>query len=267
MATLPTYEILAIKYGHHHRKKADNFIGGDPHDEPMPIDYFLWVIRGDGRLYVVDTGFDAIEAEKRGRRLDRTVDQALALVGVDHAAVEHVIISHLHYDHAGNHALFPKAKFHLQEKEMQYATGPCMCMPVLRWPFQATDVMKMVERVFQDRVVFHDGDSDVAPGITVHRVGGHTMGLQMVRVHTTRGWVVLAADAAHYYANMEEGRPFPIVYNVFDMLRGHRRAYELASSPQHVVPGHDPLVLSRFPAASTALEGIACRLDLEPVRW
>jgi glyoxylase-like metal-dependent hydrolase (beta-lactamase superfamily II) len=91
------------------------------------------------------------------------------------------------------------------------------------------------------------------------------MGLQIVRVWTARGWVVLASDASHFYANMEEGRPFPIVYNVAEMLAGHKRAHALASSPRHVIPGHDPLVLKRYPAPHGALQGVIARLDAEPL--
>ena len=111
---------------------------------------------------------------------------------------------------------------------------------------------------------FHDGVDELAPGLTVHHVGGHTMGLQVARVWTRRGWVVLASDASHFYANMEQGRPFPIVYNVADMLDGHKQLYRLASSPDHVIPGHDPLVLKRYPAPRPGLEGIVARLDADP---
>jgi glyoxylase-like metal-dependent hydrolase (beta-lactamase superfamily II) len=76
--------------------------------------------------------------------------------------------------------------------------------------------------------------------------------------------VVLAADASHLYANMEEGRPFPIVYNVADMLEGHKRLRGLAESPRHIVPGHDPLVMQRYRAPGRGLEGVAVRLDAEP---
>jgi glyoxylase-like metal-dependent hydrolase (beta-lactamase superfamily II) len=140
-----------------------------------------------------------------------------------------------------------------------------MAHSMLRHAFDVDDVVKMVRRVYDGRVVFHDGDEELAPGISVHFVGGHTMGLQMVRVWTKRGWVVLASDASHYYANMEQARPFPIVYNVSDMLAGHKRAYALASSPRHVIPGHDPLVLKRYPAPRPELAGIVARLDVEPI--
>jgi glyoxylase-like metal-dependent hydrolase (beta-lactamase superfamily II) len=118
----------------------------------------------------------------------------------------------------------------------------------------------MVRRVYEDRVRFHDGEGEVAPGVTVHLIGGHTMGMQAVRVKTRGGWLVLASDASHFYANMEQTRPFPIVWSVAGMVEGYGRLRALAESPQHVIPGHDPLVMERYPAVQGA-EGIAVRLD------
>ena len=104
---------------------------------------------------------------------------------------------------------------------MAYCTGRFMCHPVMRFPFEPDDVSAMVRKLFAGRLQFHDGDDELAPGLSVHRVGGHTMGLQVVRVWTRRGWVVLASDASHLYANMNQGRPFPIVYNVGEMLEAY----------------------------------------------
>ncbi len=264
MSNPPTYELYAIRYAHHDRPASENFIGGDPHNGPMPLDYFVWAIVGGQHTFVLDTGFDAEVAQRRKRQLLRNPADGLKLIGVDPAKVEDVIISHMHYDHCGNHSMFPNARYHLQDKEMHYCTGRYMCHPVMRYPFYAEDVAAMVHRLFAGKVVFHDGVDEIAPGLTVHHVGGHTMGLQVVRAWTRRGWVVLASDAAHLYANMNQGRPFPVVFNVGDMLEGHRRCFELASSPDHVIPGHDPLVLKRYPAPRPELEGIVVRLDADP---
>ena len=255
------YEVYAIKYAHHARTAKENFLGGDPHDGPMPMDYFVWLIRGQGRDIVVDTGFNVAVAAKRARRVTLPVEQGLALMGVEVAGVKDVAITHLHYDHVGNFDLFPAATFHLQDLEMQYATGRCMAVDAMRHAYELEDVVGMVRRVYAGRVRFHDGDGEIAPGVTLHHVGGHTMGLQVVRVATRRGWVVLASDASHYYANMEQSRPFPIVYNVGDMVEGWRRAHALADSAAHVIPGHDPLVLVRYPAPASRLQGIVARLD------
>jgi len=178
--------------------------------------------------------------------------------------VEDVIITHMHYDHVGNFELFPRARFHLQDREMAFATGRHMAKSFFSHAFSVDDVVGMVRQVYGGRVKFHDGDAELAPGLSVHHIGGHTDGLMSVRVWTERGWVVLASDASHLYANMEALNPFPIVYNVGDMLDGFRRLNELADSPDHVVPGHDPLVMERYPASAPELEGVAVRLDLAP---
>jgi glyoxylase-like metal-dependent hydrolase (beta-lactamase superfamily II) len=261
---MTNYDLYAIRYGFHDRPARENFVGGDSHDVPMPLDYFVWAIVGGGRAIVVDTGFDPAVGRRRGRTVTRPVGDGLKAVGIDAATVESVIITHMHYDHAANHDLFPRARYHLQEKEMQYCTGACMCHTWMQAPFEVDDVTAMVRRTFEGRVAFHDGDDEIAPGVTVHLVGGHSMGLQVVRVTTRRGWVVLASGATHFYANIDQGRPFPVLYNAGDVLRGYDTLRRLAESPRHIIPGHDPLVLTRFPAAHSNLEGVA-RLDLDPI--
>ena len=257
-----TFEITAIRYAHHDRTGAENFIvPGDEHDVPMPLDYFVWAVVGESRTWLVDTGFDQEGADKRGRVITRPIEDGLRAIGIDPATVEDVIVTHMHYDHAGNRNLFPRARYHLQDREMHYCTGRCMCHPALSHPFEVADVASMVHRVFEGRVRFHDGDSQLAPGLSVHRVGGHTDGLQVVRVHTQQGWMVLASDASHLYANIEQQRPFPVVYNVGDMLEGYARVYSLADAPDLVIPGHDPEVLRRFAAGSREHEGWIVRLD------
>jgi glyoxylase-like metal-dependent hydrolase (beta-lactamase superfamily II) len=256
-----TFAVYAIKYAHHERRSSANFIGGDSHDVSMPLDYFVWAVVGRERTFLVDTGFDQPGADKRGRRIITPIQQGLAAIGIEPASVRDIVITHMHYDHAGNRDLFPHARYHVQDQEMAFCTGRCMCHRPLAVHFEPDDVASMVHKVFANRVVFHDGDDEIAPGITVHRVGGHTAGLQVVRVHTAKGWMVLASDASHFYANMEEKRPFPAVYNVGDMLEAYQRLYSLADAPQLVIPGHDPQVLQRFPCASREHEGWIVRLD------
>ena len=257
----PLYEVYALKYAHHARRASENFIGGDPHDGPMPLDYFVWLVRGEGREIVVDTGFSAAMAAKRGREHLRCPAQSLELLGVDARQVRDVVITHLHYDHVGNFELFPAATLHLQDLEMQYATGRHMREERFRGAFDVEDVAGMVRRVYEGRVRFHQGDSEFAPGVSLHLIGGHTMGMQAVRVETRRGAVVLASDASHFYANMEQARPFPIVWSVAEMIDGYARMRALAESPAHIIPGHDPLVLERYPAPTPALQGVVARLD------
>jgi glyoxylase-like metal-dependent hydrolase (beta-lactamase superfamily II) len=258
------HEVYAIRYGHHARRSPENFIGGDPHDVLQPLDFFVWAIVGPTGAILVDSGFDEPMSLKRQREITKPVREGLTALGIAPETVTRVIVSHLHYDHCGNYELFPHAHYHLQDREMAYATGRCMCHQALRLPFEADDVVAMVRKVFAGRVVFHDGTDEIVPGVTVHRIGGHSMGLQSVRVKTKRGDVMLAVDAAHLYAHIDQARIFPITYNVGEVLEGYETLKKLATSLRHIVPGHDPLVLQRYPAAKPGLEGWIARLDVEP---
>ena len=254
-----TYEIYAIRYGTMSgRSPQMNMMQPDPHDSVgADLDYFVWLIRGGGRDILLDTGFNAAAATERKRTLEINPADALAAFGVSPDSIRDVIIRHLHYDHAGNLERFPAARFHLQDREMSYATGRCMCHGQLRHPFSVEDVTLMVRHVYSERVTFHAGDGEVAPGVTLHRVGGHSDGLQVVRVNTARGPVVLASDAAHFYANINGRNPFPIVYNIGDMFEGWETVRRLAGHPDRIIPGHDPKVTELYPRVSDKVDAYA----------
>jgi len=258
------HEVYAIRYASHARKRSENYIFGDPHDEMTSISYYVWAIKGPHGTFVCDTGFDQAAAKERGRKIINPIDEGLRAIGVSPDKVDHVVCTHMHWDHAGNYDMFPNARYHIQDTEMAYATGRCMCHQMLRIPFSENDVLAMVKKVFAYRVEFHHGVDELAPGITVHHIGGHSKGLMCVRVKTARGYVVIASDCCHLYSHLDEGRVFPITYSVGDTLEGYRTLKKLASSRHHVVPGHDPDVLKIYPAAKPGLEDWVVRLDVEP---
>jgi len=132
----------------------------------------VWAVVGESRAFIVDTGFDTSMAQQRGRTITNPVEAGLKRIGIRPESVDDVILTHMHYDHAGNRALFPKARYHVQDKEMAYCTGRCMCHHALSHPFEPEDVKAMVGRVFEGRVEFHDGDSQLTLGLSVHWVGG-----------------------------------------------------------------------------------------------
>jgi glyoxylase-like metal-dependent hydrolase (beta-lactamase superfamily II) len=262
MAEVEAYEVLAVKYGTHaKRTRNDNFLLADDHAAPQPIDYYVWVVRNSRRTILLDTGFDRAEAAARGREISHEPREALKLIGIDADTIDTVVLSHLHYDHAGTLGHYPAARLHIQDAEIAYATGRCMCDEILRRPFTADHVCQLVKKVYSGRVRFHEGDGEVAPGVTVHKVAGHSKGLQCMRVLTGSGWLLLASDASHLYENFEQRKPFPIVVDVEETLRSYDRLEALASSRRHIVPGHDPLVLKRYPAMDARTEGIVHRLD------
>ncbi|MBI3707728.1 MAG: N-acyl homoserine lactonase family protein [Proteobacteria bacterium] len=258
------FEVYAVRYARVDRRPQENFIAADPHDGPMSMDYFVWAVVGPQRSFIVDTGFNQVAATRRRREFLRCPTDGLSRLGIEAKGVADVVITHMHYDHVGNHDLFPQATFHLQDREMAFVTGRHMCHDYFRGGFDVDNVTGMVREVFRGRVQFHDGAAELAPGFSLHWVGGHTAGLQVARVWTRRGWLVLASDASHYYANMEQGRPFPFVYHLGDTLEAFGALRRLAASPRHIIPGHDPLVMARYPAPKPELQGIVARLDVEP---
>lgn len=261
--TTPHYEIFALRYARmDDRTQGDVLLYADDHAAPMPLDFFIWAIRGEGRTIVLDTGFDVESSKRRERAWLRSPIDALKTIDIDPATVGDVVISHMHWDHAGHWRDFSSARFHLQDAEIAYCTGRCMGHEPLRRTFDVEHVTQAIEHVFAERVTFHDGTDEIAPGITLHLVGGHSGGLQIMRVPTARGWVVLASDAAHFWHNIRRRSPFIIVHNLEKVLEGYVLCEKLADGPDHIIPGHDPEVLRRFPQVGNDPDTVA--LHLEP---
>lgn len=260
MSEAPTYAVYAVRYATRDGQRAENFYGGDPHDGPMPMDYFVWAAVSDAHTVVVDAGFTAEVAARRRRAYLRAPMDGLQLLGIDCAQVRHLILTHLHYDHVGNLGAFPRATFYVQEAEMAFWTGRHAGRGHFRTLIEPEDVLHLVRENFARRISFVRETAEIVPGITAHRVGGHAAGLQVVRIHTARGPVVLASDAAHFSANIDEDRPFSIVHTLPEMYDAFDAVRSLAGSPGQIVPGHDPLVMERYPAVGPGLEGIAVRI-------
>jgi glyoxylase-like metal-dependent hydrolase (beta-lactamase superfamily II) len=241
------YEVYAIQYARSMRPSRDFFLGEDPHNGPRPIFYYVWLIRNAERTILVDTGFNAERAARRQRELIRCPTEGLAKLGVNAGEIDTVILTHLHYDHAGNLDKFPRAEFLLQDEEMRYATGRAMRFKLMRAAFEVGDVLAVVAHNYEGRVRFISGVEEIAPGIVLHHVPGHTRGLQAVTVETARGRLCLASDTAHFYDNILHENPFPVIADVAATLDGHEKVQRLAQSPDHLIPGHDPRVMELFP--------------------
>jgi glyoxylase-like metal-dependent hydrolase (beta-lactamase superfamily II) len=261
------FELYAILYARNGpRIASQNLIGGDIHEEHSVLDYFVWVAKRADRAFLIDTGMTESTAARRGEQLFRQPCDAIRLLGLDAAKVEDIILTHLHYDHAGMLDRFTNARFFVQDTEVSYATGRCMCSKLLRRGYEVDDVVSLVRCVHAGKVEFVDEYHEITNGLTVHRVGGHTGGSQVVRVWTERGWVVLASDASHLFLNYKDEAPFPSVYRVDEMMEGYRTINRLAGgSLSHIIPGHDPLIMRMYPAPCKELEGIVVRLDRDPV--
>ncbi len=241
------WEAYAMRYATVQRRRQECFIAYDPHDEATDMDYFVWFLKSGKETILVDTGFSEQAARQRNRTFLRCPISSLQSAGIALEDIHDTIITHAHYDHAGNTRMLKKTRFHLQEREMSYATGKEMRHAFCRHAYDPHDVCDLVYANFEDRVAFHEGEYELRSGITVHWVGGHTRGLQIVRVHTQRGWIVLASDATHYLENIRQRSLFPIVVDAADMLKGYELIESLADSEQHIIAGHDPLTRQHYP--------------------
>ena len=245
------FKVYAIRYAHRETSRGEHFYGHDECcGESMPIDYFVWLAVSSTEVVVIDTGFTKEMAERRGgREYFAAPIETMKEIGIEADMVKHVILTHLHYDHTGTARDFPDAQYVLQKREMNYWTGPYASrIPQNHRLVYGDDLSHLINANLNGRVSLVDGDSAVVPGIDVHLVGGHTPGMQVVSINTSRGTVVLTSDASHFYANIEDDRPFSIVHCLADMYEAFDRINEIADGPECVVAGHDPLVLSRYPA-------------------
>lgn len=241
------YKIYAIRYATRMAPASECFLGAEANEPSHRMDYFIWVVINDKTTVILDTGFNEEVAKKRGREYLHSPIDGLQALGIEPSGVNHVVISHMHYDHIGNVEKFPKATFYLQSAEMAFYTSPAAQEPRFSQPIETNDVVKLVHLKDENRIHFLEGDQEVLPGITLHLVGGHTSGSQIMRVKTKRGAVVLAADAIHYYEEIEKFRPFPILHDLARMKRGYETVKALADSSDHII---DPLVMERYPTIS-----------------
>jgi glyoxylase-like metal-dependent hydrolase (beta-lactamase superfamily II) len=246
------YEVLAVRYGTRVTRKAESYLNfhmyGEP-DESFEMDYYFWLVRGAGRTLVVDCGFGEEPGTRRGREMLVDPVEALAGLGVDAAAVDQLVVTHAHYDHIGNLHRFPNAEIVIARREYEFWTGPYAGRFQLAQPTEPAELACLAEAGAQGRLRLVDGTLDLAPGIDLVVVGGHTPGQMVARVAGAAGnTVVLAADAVHFYEELERDRPFFIVADLPDMYRGFDVVREMCEEPGSVlVAGHDADVRRRFP--------------------
>lgn len=243
------YQIYALRYGSvQDRRVHGNFMARDMHDGPMPLDFFVWIVRNKHRTVLVDTGFSPRAAKERGRPILYDPIEALTTLGLPPDSISDIIISHLHFDHAGNIDRFGKSRFHVQDNEAAYATGRCMCHAHMRAPFDVEDVVALVRHTYAERVTFHNGDAAPLPGITLHALPGHSNGVQGTRIKTPRGSVLLASDASHFYANVVRMAPFWLTVDAAATLATYQKIMQLAEGDvQRFIPGHDPKTRRFYP--------------------
>jgi glyoxylase-like metal-dependent hydrolase (beta-lactamase superfamily II) len=260
-----TYEVFAVRYGTRAGSKAEIYLNhhiyGEP-NAPLEMDYYVWVARNADRTIVIDTGFGPEGGARRRRTTLTEPAAALGRLGVTAATVPQVIVTHAHYDHIGNLAAFPAAEALIARREFEFWTGPYGRRTQFAWSVEEAEIAHLSEIRRQGRVTLVDSAHDVAPGVEMIPIGGHTPGQAIVLVATAGGGqAVLASDAVHYYEELELDRPFAFVTDLEAMYRGFDLLSEItAESGRVLVPGHDPDVMRRFPTCEGPGAELAVRI-------
>ncbi len=211
------------------------------------INYYFWLIEQDSGFGLIDTGFDPGVAEKRGVRDILSPLEALKNMGIDLEGIQFVIVSHLHWDHFGAAALFPNATFYIQKKDIAFFTGCHGQNPrVSRYCSNLEDLQKLSS---DGRVRTIDGAVEIFPGIGAFWLGGHTPGMQAVKVESEKGLFVFVVDDSFFFENYEKKIPSLLNFDLPESLDAFRivDGIQKTSDPIFVIPGHDPALLRAYP--------------------
>jgi glyoxylase-like metal-dependent hydrolase (beta-lactamase superfamily II) len=258
-----TYEVFAIRYASIPDFPVNALIAGADPARKFNIAMTIWLIRGNGRNILVDSGFYRPQFFKQFK-IDSFIkpSEAIAQPGIMPAGqpalkpedITDVVITHMHWDHADGMDLFPNARIWLQKDEYTYYTGPAWQEKGNHGGIDSDDVLATVKLNLAGRVHLINGDAqEILPGITCYIGGKHTFQSQFIGVNTKAGTVILASDNMYLYENLEKHVPIAQTLDADSNLRAQDRMKQLATSPRLIVPGHDPLVFEKFPKISATV--------------
>lgn len=250
-------EVYALHVGDRDTTRCQ-FLYRDPSHERLTISFYFWLVLGGTEPIVIDTCFDAAYAKRRGLQSYRDRTELLRQLRVDPCEVKTVVMSHLHWDHCAGHALFPRARILVQEREIAFWNGGIMRYAAIASSGSEATLADLQKPEMGNRISAVDGDFRLAPGIDVYRLSGHTPGMQVVTAQTPKGTVVLANDTMHYYENLERRRPVQVTMDMPGALQSLDAVEALAAgNPELIVPGHDPAVTERFDTIAPGIIRIA----------
>lgn len=265
MTAVETYEVVVVKYGTRRTTRSAVYLNyplyGEP-DAQIEMDYFFWVARNDTTTVVIDTGFSQAGGSVRGRTMLLDPREGFEALGITPADAPPVVVTHAHYDHIGNLGHFDRSQLVVARREVEFWAGPHAHRAQFHHSVEDSELADLQAAVDSGRAVVFDDHHEVADGIEVRRVGGHTPGQSVVTVRTAQGVVLLASDAVHYYEELDRAMPFVSVadlvgmYDAFDVVAGQLDA----GHASYLLTGHDPSTLERFGAVPGPVPGLSATI-------
>lgn len=219
---------------------------------------YIWLIRGQGKTIVVDTGLGSppgdtprAEPEVIGNFVIQPGQDTVSLLrneGVDPDQVDYLILTHLHHDHCANVRLFPRARVLVSFRGWRDVVAPVHRGVVSEALFPRSVLAYLADEAW-NRLVLLPEEANVLPGLDVFWVGCHSPCSQAVKVGTSKGKVIIAGDVVFLYGNIEEKIPVALCTNLAECYQAMDRFLQEGDL---ILPNHDPLVLERFPGGVIA---------------
>src|ERR1041385_5470094 len=200
-ASQPIYEVFAIRYASIPDFPVSALVTGADRERKLSIAMTVWLVRGNGRNILVDSGFYRPQFFKSWKVEGfMKPSDAVAQAGVKPEEITDVIITHMHWDHADGMDLFPNAKIWIQKDEYAYYTGAAWQTGGKHGGIEPDDVLTLVKLNTAGKLNLIDGDNvEIMDGIKVYTGGRHTYASQYVGVHTASGTIVIASDNMYLY--------------------------------------------------------------------
>lgn len=247
--TTTTYEIYALKFGERTHKipVSDAAVGAKGNDS-LNACFMYWLLKGNGKVILVDAGFtDDMQINPRFITWSPP-EQMLTKINMKPEDVTDIILTHPHWDHIGGISLYPNAMVWMQQDDYNYFVGEAWQKGGNNNGFNKEDVAKIVGNNLNEKLTLIKGDDiEIMPGIKVFTGSKHTYESQFVLVDSGTEKVIIASDCAWYYYNLQTLLPIPVTHDAKSYTKNLKRMLSMVSNSDMVIPGHDPLVFSKFP--------------------